>query len=29
MGFRKGPTACRMPVDVNVTTENAATTYQP
>jgi hypothetical protein len=29
IGLRKGPTAWRMPVEMNVETENAATTHQP
>jgi hypothetical protein len=29
IGLRKGPTAWRTPVEMNVETQNAATTHQP
>ena len=29
IGLRNGPTACRMPVEMNVVTQKAATTHQP
>ena len=29
IGFRKGPTAWRTPVDMKVVTEKAPTTHQP